>query len=248
MLLPILNGERFLREAVMSVRQQTLTDWELVAVVDGTDNSWRILESFQDDRIRIFEGPKPGGLVRQLNLGLLKCQADYVARFDADDVCEPRRFNVQAARLDEDPALGALGGSALLIDEYSRLIGRRHVVSGRRQVARRLLWKNALLHPTVMFRRQIVLDLGGYHNVGHMEDYELWLRLAAVADIDNIPIPLVRYRIHRGQISRGFRLREIDVGVVLRARMQAAPRAGVSPAGALLRQTIWLAAVARHGI
>lgn len=232
----------------MSVRQQTLTDWELVAIVDATDNSWRILETFRDDRIRIFEGPKPGGIVRQLNLGLLKCQADYVARFDADDVCEPRRLNMQVARLDEDPALGALGGSALLIDEHSTLIGRQHVVSGRRQVARRLLWKNALLHPSVMFRRQLVLDLGGYHDIRLMEDYELWLRLAAVADVDNISIPLVRYRIHRGQMSRSFRLRGTDAGSLLRARMQAAPRVGVSPAGALLRHAIWLAAVARHGI
>ncbi|MHB8490369.1 MAG: glycosyltransferase [Candidatus Dormibacteria bacterium] len=247
-LMPVRNGEQFLHEALMSVREQTLADWELVAVVDATDNTWRILESFGDDRIRIFESPRPGGLVRQLNLGLLNCHGDYVARFDADDVCEPQRLKVQVAHMDRNPALGAVGGGALLINEHSRLIGRHHVVSGPRHVARRLLWKNALLHPSVMFRRQLILDLGGYHDVAHSEDYELWLRIAACADVDNIDIPLIRHRSHRGQTSRGFRLREIRTGAILRARIHAAQRAGVSPAGALLRHTIWLAAVARHGI
>jgi glycosyltransferase involved in cell wall biosynthesis len=248
LLMPVLNGERFLHEAVMSVRQQTFTDWELVAVVDATDNSWRILDTFRDDRIRIFESPKPGGLVRQLNFGLLRCDGDYVARFDADDVCEPLRLSVQVARMDENSALGALGGGALLIDDHSRLVGRRHIVSGPRQVTRRLLWKNCLIHSTVMFRRQVVLDLGGYHD-GRSEDHELWLRIGGVLDVDNTDIPLIRYRVHGGQMSRGFRLRDTRTGAMFRARMQAAGRVGVSPAGVLLRHTVWLAGyAARHGI
>jgi glycosyltransferase involved in cell wall biosynthesis len=238
--MPIHNGERFLREAVDSLQRQTLDSWELIAVLDRCADATRsILESFSDSRIRLLDGPQPGGLVRSLNFGLAQCRAPLVARLDADDVCEPERLAMQKQVLDARAALLVVGSGAILIDADSRVVGSRAVVCGAERLRRRLLWKNALVHSSVMFQREPVLALGGYAEyVSRAGDYYLWLRIAAVGDIDNLPVPLVRYRVHSGQISRGryhppFRW-------LLKARMTLAERCGVSTAGTLFRHTAWM--------
>jgi len=97
---------------------------ELVAVLDRcTDATRNILERFGDSRIRLLDGPQPGGLVRSLNLGLAQCRAPLVARLDADDVCEPERLAMQKQVLDARAVLVAVGSGAILIDADSRVIG-----------------------------------------------------------------------------------------------------------------------------
>src|ERR1019366_6257835 len=105
-LMPIHDGERFLREAVDSLQRQTLDSWELIAVLDRCADATRsILEGFGDSRIRVLDGPQPGGISRSLNFGLAQCRAPLVARLDADDVCEPERLAMQQVVLDARAAL-----------------------------------------------------------------------------------------------------------------------------------------------
>lgn len=246
-LMPIHNGQRYLEESVRSLHDQTLRSWELVAVLDRcTDNTRKILESAKDTRIRIVDA-RAAGMVAALNDGLQLCRADLVARFDVDDICEPTRLAAQRAYLREHPDIGVVGSSATLIDADGRSVGVRAVVSGRAPVARRLLWRNALIHPSVMFRREAVLSLGGYSLAcGRAEDYELWLRVAGAMDIDNLDMPLIRYRIHPAQTSRVFRLHEIRFRTFAASRLRAAKRAGVSPLGAMARHLVWCVAQARR--
>jgi glycosyltransferase involved in cell wall biosynthesis len=246
-LMPIHNGRRHLEASLQSLLDQTLPSWELVAVLDRcTDDTRKILEAAKDDRIRITETSTPG-IVAALNHGLQLCRADFVARLDADDICEPFRLAVQYAYLRKRPNVAAVGSSATLIDDDGRVVGRRIVVSGRARVIRRLLWRNALIHPSVTFRRDIVMSLGGYNLACQWaEDYELWLRLARAMDVDNIQVPLLRYRVHPAQISRGFRLRELPFRTLAAARLRAAKRAGISPLGAMARHVVWYVAQARR--
>jgi hypothetical protein len=162
-----------------------------------------------------------------------------VARFDADDVCERERLAVQKAALDARRDLVVLGTSATRIDRDSKEIGFFPVTCGTPQLRRRLLWRNSLIHSSVMFRLETVVAVGGYNpRMLRAEDYELWLRVAAVGEIDNLPRPLIRYRIHAGQSSRrrpyvpSFRL-------LLQARRQLGEKERVSPGGVLLRHTAW---------
>jgi hypothetical protein len=246
-LMPIYNGQRYLGESIQSLMDQTHRSWELVAVLDRcTDHSREILESAKDARIRVTESPTPG-IVAALNHGLRLCRSDFVARLDSDDVCESTRLATQRAYLQRHPTVAAVGSSATLIDADGRVVGVRLVVSGRHRVARRLIWRNALIHPSVTFRREVVLSLGGYNAAcGRMEDYDLWLRLVGAMDVDNVDTPLIRYRIHPAQSSRRFRLHEIKFGMLGASRRQAARRAGVSPLGAMARHLVWCAAQARR--
>jgi hypothetical protein len=239
-LMPIHDGERFLREAVDSLQRQTLDSWELIAVLDRCADATRsILEGFGDSRIRVLDGPQPGGLVRSRNFGLAHCRAPLVASLDADDVCEPERLAMQKQVFDVRASLVAVGSSAILIDADSRVVGTRGAVCGTERLRRRLLWRNALVHSSVTFRREPVLALGGYpESALRFEDYYLWLRIAAVGDIDNLLVPLVRYRVHSGQNSR--ERYHPSSRTYLKARMALAERCGVSSAGTLFRHTAWM--------
>lgn len=245
--MPVHNAERFLPEALASLLGQNLEDWELIAVLDRCmDRSRAILEDLHETRIRIVEAPSPGGIVAALNHGLTLCAADFIARFDADDICDPRRLEVQARCLTARPLLAALGSAAILIDERSRPFGVRRVITGPRRLRRRLLWRNALIHPSVMFRRALVASFGGYEESPMLQDYVLWLRIAARADIDNLAEPLLSYRVHRTQQSRSFRPQYSVHDVLLPARIDAARRAGVTPVGATIRHAVWTVAQYRH--
>lgn len=184
--MPVRNEERFLKTALRSLQVQTLREWELVAIDDGSsDNTPRILAeaSTCDPRIRVLETGGQG-LVPALNMGLSACRAPLVARMDGDDVSHPHRLAQQASFMAEHESIGLLACSF-------RHFPRQDVKCGMLGYER---WQNNLLthedimadlfvespfvHPSVMFRRQNVEDVGGYRDMGWPEDYDLWIRLA----------------------------------------------------------------------
>jgi len=186
-LMPVRNEQRFLPAALRSLAAQTLKDWELVAVDDGsTDETPRILAEAAagDPRIRVLECAGQG-LVPALNAGLASCRAPLVARMDGDDIAHPARLATQATFLKGHPHVGLVACSF-------RHFPRQHVgmgMAGYEQWQNQLLSHEAILadlfvespfvHPSVMFRRPVVEGVGGYRDMGWAEDYDLWLRLAA---------------------------------------------------------------------
>jgi glycosyltransferase involved in cell wall biosynthesis len=137
-LLPVYNGEQFIEEAVRSLLAQTLKNFELVVVDDGsTDSTPRKLAALnaEDQRLRILRQAN-GGIVAALNAGLGLCRAGYIARMDADDVAAPDRFEFQADYLDRHPGCVLVGGVArsnLPLQAVARTTGGRH-----RQIRQRL--------------------------------------------------------------------------------------------------------------
>jgi glycosyltransferase involved in cell wall biosynthesis len=241
-LLPIRDGEKYLHETLQSLFDQTMADWELIAVFDGSqDRSEAIVRSYSDRRIRIESIPTSVGMSAALNRGLALCRAEYVARIDADDLCMPHRLERQVSTLEREPGLGVLGTGAMLIDKASRVVGVRRVATGRQRVARGLLLRNQLVHPSVMFRRALVSSIDGYNPaLPVVQDYELWLRLLAITEIDNLPDCLVSYRHHPDQLSLGRTFEWTSVAAIGRARQLAAPHVGVAPFGARLRGALFV--------
>jgi glycosyltransferase involved in cell wall biosynthesis len=240
--MPIAPNAEWLRECVDSLRDQTFADWELVAVLDGAcpDNRRTLREADLGSRLRIVELSSPVGVAQALNAGMRSTHAPLVARMDADDICRRDRFEKQVSALRHAPNVWVLGTSATVIDELGREVGVRTVPTGTGAVRRGLLWRNMLVHPSVVMRRPEVLSLGGYNvQSDRMQDYELWLRVAAVAELDNLADPLLRYRIHPQQHSRGPRLGQTRV-------IRTARRGAVGGLGAGVRSDvrhlIWLAA------
>jgi glycosyltransferase involved in cell wall biosynthesis len=221
------NGAAFLAEAIESVRAQTLRELELIVVDDGsTDGTPEILARFerQDPRIRVLREPG-AGVSRARNAGCAEARGRYLAILDADDVALPHRLADQAVFLDTHPDVSVVGGGGILTDEHGAELGTAAYPADPAE-ARRLLESGAspLIQSAATMRPEVFRAAGGYRPVMEVaQDYELWLRIAAVGRISNLPEPVVRYRIHGSQAStRDFAKTARAVSAALAAaRMRA---------------------------
>jgi glycosyltransferase involved in cell wall biosynthesis len=209
--MPVRNGARWLREAIDSVLGQTLREFELIVVDDGsTDETPRILDDVGrlDGRVRIVR-QEASGLVKALNRGLAEARAPLVARLDADDRALPERLDRQACYLDANPGVGLLGSWAEIIDEHGASRGRLTPEAQPDALTRLLLRTNPFVHSSVMFRSALVRGLGGYRSaLQAAEDYDLWLRLAEVAEISNLAEFLIQYRRHDANVTERHSVRQ----------------------------------------
>ena len=213
-LLPVRNGAATLLQAAASILAQSLQDFELLAVDDGSDDDTPALLARlaqADQRVRVIRQPALG-LVAALNRGMAEARAPLVARMDADDVAAPERLARQAAELAANPQV-ALMGSAWRVVSATGLV--RRVVrppEGDAALRAAMLVSNALAHPTVMLRREAVLQAGGYRPAFLLaEDYDLWLRLLGRHELACLPDVLLDYREHAGQSAwRGLKQRMLS--------------------------------------
>ena len=183
-LLPVYNAAPTLSQAIRSLVRQTLREIEILAVDDGSeDGSPELLREWagRDHRIKPLLHTHQG-LIETLNAGLHVASGAFVARMDADDISHPRRLELQVGLFREDPSLNVVG---CLVRSFPR----RHVRRGFRiyeewlnrltaheEIAREIFIESPLPHPSVMVRREELVDLGGYRDRGWPEDYDLWLR------------------------------------------------------------------------
>ncbi len=203
----VYNCERFLPLAIKSVLGQSFADFELLILDDGsTDGSAAIIRRYAeaDSRVRpvIRENR---GLIASLNQLLGMAQAPLVARMDADDICRPERFARQVAFLTDHPDYGVVGSWSEDIGEHGEALvrsGADHPLVHEEMLAAIEQGEQLICHPAVMYRRDVVLSVGGYHAAfRHCEDLDLWLRLSSVTRMGNIPERLLRYRRYPDQVS-----------------------------------------------
>jgi glycosyltransferase involved in cell wall biosynthesis len=203
----VYNGERFLPLAIESVLGQSFADFELLILDDGsTDGSAATIRRYAeaDSRVRpvIRENR---GLIASLNQLLDMAEAPLVARMDADDICRPERFARQVAFLTDHPDYGVVGSWSEDIGEHGEALvrsGADHPLVHEEMLAAIEQGEQLICHPAVMFRRDVVLSVGGYHAAfRHCEDLDLWLRLSSVTRMGNIPERLLRYRRYPDQVS-----------------------------------------------
>jgi glycosyltransferase involved in cell wall biosynthesis len=200
--------ERYVGEALRSLLGQSLTDLEVIVVDDGcTDGSLRVVEGFDDHRVRIIRAPhgRHQGLDLALNAGLAEARGTYIARQDADDVSLPSRLARQVAALAADDRRAAVGTAAELMDAEGRPM---HVVrppASDRDIRRTIAKRTPMFHGSVMMRRSALEAVGGYRAFYRCEDVDLWLRLLDTFRLANLQEALYRYRIHGHTLSRlGF--------------------------------------------
>ena len=202
-IMPVYNTERFVAETTESVLAQTFADFEFIIIDDGsTDRSREIVENFarRDPRVRVISRPNKG-LVATLNEGLAAATGPLIARMDADDLCDPRRFELQVTRLNEDSGLVAVGCCAAAIDEDGNRLGDYATPLGHEEIeSSHLHGDSAIHHPSVMFRTEPVRRLGGYRELVPCEDFDLWLRLGEVGRLANLPDRLITKRLFPGSI------------------------------------------------
>lgn len=184
-LLPVFNAVEFLPACLKSLERQTLEDFEVVAVDDGsTDGSTGILREWgrRDPRFQVVERSHQG-LVPSLNDGLGACRGDLVARMDADDIAHPRRLELQAELIESQPELSVVSCLVRHFPVHRVALGFRlydewlNSLVDHDQMARERFVESPVAHPSVLFRKNAIDSIGGYRDWGWPEDYDLWLRL-----------------------------------------------------------------------
>jgi len=238
-LLPTRAPSPWLAQTLDGLLAQTHPHWRLVAVVHGDPSELAPLILEKVPAAVIVPMTSDARLQHLLNAGLDACTAPYVARQDHDDIPEPTRLAEQVAFLQSHPEVVAVGSNATEIDADGNPIGPRSVPSGP-AVLKGLRWKSQLIHPSVMLRREAVQSVGGYDvDATNAEDYELWLRLAALGSLDNLPGPLLRYRVHAQQMSQARAIPASTRAIVGRSRRALARARRESLIMAQIRQLAW---------
>ncbi|OHE78743.1 MAG: hypothetical protein A3G75_00600 [Verrucomicrobia bacterium RIFCSPLOWO2_12_FULL_64_8] len=210
-LLPVYNAAATLASAVDSIRRQTFTDWELLAVDDGsTDGSREVLAAARrtDSRARVLDLTH-GGVVAALNAGLAEARGDLIARMDADDESHPERLAAQVRYLQENPDFGVVGclveygGDRAANEGYALHADWLNSLVTPEQMALNRFIESPFAHPSVMFRRELVGRHGGYRDGDFPEDYEMWLRWAeAGVRMGKVPRVLFTWRDPPDRLSR----------------------------------------------
>ncbi len=225
----IYNGETFLRQAIDSVLCQSLTNFELLLIDDGsTDSTLAIIRQFekQDGRCKVLTGPNQG-LIDSRNMGIEQAQAEFIALMDADDICLPQRLSTQLQYLRLHPACVAVGSQVLLIDPEARpikplLTETTHQAIDAVHMAGR---GGAIINPSAMIRKSAFVQVGMYQkDFLHAEDMDMFLRLAEVGELANIPETLLHYRQHPASI--GYKHAKTQQASAARASKAAHHRRG----------------------
>jgi glycosyltransferase involved in cell wall biosynthesis len=210
-LIPCYNAEMTIEECLQSLKAQTLADFEVILVDDGsTDNTGKILQKWSDEDRRfrpIYQNHR--GIITALNAGLAECNTPYVARMDADDRCHPDRLAMQVSYLESNPGVAVVGclvkgfpeeqvrqGFQIYIEWLNSLVEDD-------EIRREIFIESPLAHPSVTYRRKTILEEGGYQEHGWPEDYDLWLRLyLAGARFGKVPQVLLEWREYSQRLTR----------------------------------------------
>lgn len=210
-LMPAYNAEKYIGEAIESILNQTLKDFEFIIVNDGsTDDTVKIVRKYADgdERIKLVDNKENRGLIAVLNQGLDLCKGEYIARMDSDDISLPERFEKQVEYLDKHRECGVVGSAV-------RIFGAK---SGGHQnppcvkLFDLLIHGSKVTHPSVMMRASVLRDNGIYYDsqYPHAEDFAFWISIVRVAEIHNLPEVLLNYRWHNTNISVVHRKTQVE--------------------------------------
>lgn len=198
-LIPILNGMPYLPETLASIEAQTYKNWEVLVWDNGsTDGTLEELEKWIPNRLpgRVFIG-EPHGVGGSLKRLVEECKTELCARIDADDINLPERLAEQVKFLTEHQEIAVVGSQMYYIDEKGNLSEYTyHVPLQHNDIVCTMLSSNCVAHPSVLFRRSAILEVGNYKELPNIEDYDLWMRVATNFKLANIDKPLVKYRRH----------------------------------------------------
>jgi len=201
-ILPVYNGETYLAEAIDSILAQTLRDFELIIVDDGsTDGSAQIIRAYaqHEPRIRSVKLEENVGLGAARNHGIAVARGKYLTFIDCDDVSAPQRLELQAGYLDAHPEIGVLGTCGqLLLEDLSTVIYVFRLPQQHAQIAFDMLAGVAIILSSIMLRLDDARAVGGYAKMRHGEDRDFSWRLLKDRRLKfaNLPEQLYFYRKH----------------------------------------------------
>ena len=216
----VYNGEKFLKEAIDSILNQTLTEFEFIIINDGsTDKSKNIIETYNDKRI-IYIEQENKGFSKALNIAISHCKGKYIALIDQDDICLLDRFYNQFTYLESHQEISVLSGAVFYINETGNYLGRSFPITCPALIKKKLFNSGSVItHPGVMMRKKDFDSVGGYSEIigDRFTDYHLWVKFSNKGyKIKNLSTVLLQYRINQSSISSGFFLNNYGVQVLIK--------------------------------
>lgn len=206
-IIPVYNGEKTIRETVESVLNQTLSDFELIIIDDGsTDSTLDVLSTIKDSRLKVVSYSN-AGVSASRNRGIELASGEYIAFLDADDFWTPDKLEFQVKALAANPQASVVYSWADCIDEANQLLGIDHHFTVNGNILTRLLVSNCIAGSasSVLARREVFVEVGNFdETLTHAEDWDMWLRLAARYEFVVVPIPQILYRITDTSASSDF--------------------------------------------
>ena len=205
-LLPVYNGEEYLREAIDSILAQTYTDFELLIINDGsTDGTERIILSYTDPRIVYVKNEENIKLIASLNKGIDLAKGKYIAHMDADDVSLNNRLKKQIMYMEANPLIGLCGS-------YTQSLGLEQEIEIQYRLLNdeikfKLFFDTHFPHPAAVIKKSVLTENNLYYEKEyiHVEDYVLWNKMANFTQLAIIPEVLVLKREHTAQVSVQYR-------------------------------------------
>tara|TARA_B100002051_G_C16621929_1_gene578735 strand:+ start:69 stop:1040 length:972 start_codon:yes stop_codon:yes gene_type:complete len=205
-LICVFNGENFLDQALLSIKNQTYQNFEVVIVNDAsTDDSLLIINKYSKDftNYRIINNSNNIGLTRSLNLAAKFAKGEWLARLDADDVCHHSRIDKQLKLCSSKNSIALIGSGCNFIDSDNRFIFKKNFGQKSAYIRNQLQKVNAFFpHSSALIKKSIFLKMGGYDEFfKYAQDYDLWLRISEKYQIVASRDHLVNIRIHKNRIS-----------------------------------------------
>jgi len=199
------------KQAIESITQQSLKDLEIIVVIDDPSNSalcdYLAELSKNEDRLLIIKNPQNVGLPSALNLGLSKARGKFIARMDADDISHVERLKRQSDFLLANNHISLVGTSIENIDEHNVSLGITNYFEDEKLIRKVIPFCSVACHPTWLFKRELIEDVGGYRELQGAEDYDFLYRVIdAGKGISNINEPLLSYRLHNESITSSVNL------------------------------------------
>ena len=202
--MPVYNGEKYLREAIESILSQTYTDFEFIIINDASsDSTEEIIKSYDDNRIVYLKNEQNLGVAGTLNRGLDTAKGEYIARMDADDISLPQRFEKQVEFMDKHQNVGVCGSHIRIFEDDG---SEKTFIYSQSDAELRvdMLFNCPFAHPAVMIRKFILDNYNILYNLEYekAEDYRMWYDIMSVSSGYNIQQQLLRYRHHQKQVTK----------------------------------------------
>lgn len=195
-------------KSIRSILNQSYKNIELILIVDNPNNTdlIKLAKKYEKDdrRVRLIINKENRGLVYCLNKGLKISKGKYIARMDADDISNVERLMIQKRYFDNDDNIVLIGTQANFIDEYGTVLDKEDKVPTKYIIIKNLIrYRNVFYHPSIMFKREAVINIGGYRDIKYAEDYDLITRILMQGyKVENLEECLLSYRLRRNSISR----------------------------------------------
>ncbi|MCF8461081.1 MAG: glycosyltransferase family 2 protein [Flavobacteriales bacterium] len=206
-LMPVYNAEKYVGEAIESILNQTFQDFEFLIINDGsTDNSFAVIQSYKDERIRVLNLEQNVGLVKALNIGLNEIHSEYIVRTDADDISLPNRIETQVNFMQQHKNVGVCGSWFDTKDDAEKKSDGVRYLSSDEEIRLKHLYQIHVSHGTAIIRNSVLKENSIYYSsfFNHAEDYDIFDRIGMVSELANIKQVLYVVRLHDSNVSKTF--------------------------------------------